>query len=242
MRLLVIARRVTILLLWAAAAFALASAVLVAGLRWLDPPISSFMMQHGIGAWLDGHQRPWVHQQWVALDAMAPAVLLAVVAAEDQRFPHHGGFDLIELKNAWRDFRAGGRLRGASTLTQQVAKNLFLWPGKSLVRKALEAWFTLLLEAFLSKGRILEIYLNIAQTGPDTFGMEAAAWRFFHRPAVALTGEQASLLAAVLPNPRHYRAEAPSAHVRKKAAWIRKQMRQLGPDYLSEIAGPRGSR
>jgi monofunctional biosynthetic peptidoglycan transglycosylase len=213
-------------------ALAVASLVVVMALRWLDPPFSAFMARDWVAGWWEDRTPPWVNYEWVDLEAIAPSMGLAVVAAEDQRFPVHSGFDLVELEKAWRDLRAGDRVRGASTISQQVAKNLFLWRSKSLVRKGLEAWFTLWIELAWPKRRILEIYLNIAQLGPATYGVGAASWRYFRRPAGALTDEQAALLAAVLPNPELYRAEAPSAYVRKRTAWVRRQMRQLGADYL----------
>ncbi len=231
-------RRIATLTLLGLLALAILSGVLVASLRWVNPPTSAFMVRHWVSGWWEGRERPWIHHEWEDLERVAPVVPLAVVAAEDQRFPSHGGFDLVELKNAWRDYRAGGRLRGASTLSQQVAKNLFLWPGKSLVRKAIEAWFTWLIELTWPKQRILEIYLNVAQFGPSTFGVSAAAWRYFHRPAVALTKKEASMLAAVLPNPERYRLDNPSSYVLKRAAWVRKQMSQLGPGYLDDLLSP----
>ncbi len=126
-------------------------------------------------------------------------------------------------------------MRGASTISQQVAKNLFLWRNKSWVRKGFEVWFTLLVESTWPKRRVLEIYLNVAQFGPDTYGVGAASWRFFNRPAAALSEREAALLATVLPNPKRYRVDAPSARVQKRAAWVRKQMRQLGSDYLDGL-------
>lgn len=228
-------KRLFLLLLKGLAGVAIASVVLVAGLRWIDPPTSSFMLQHHVSGWIDGRERPYFHHEWVAWQAIAPPVPLAVVAAEDQRFPNHHGFDLVEIEKAWSRFRAGGRMRGASTISQQVAKNLFLWRGKSWVRKGFEVWFTLLIESAWSKQRIMEVYLNIAQFGPDTYGVGAASWRFFDRPAEALRKREAALLAAVLPNPELYRLDAPSAQVRKRAAWVRQQMRQLGAWYLDGI-------
>lgn len=136
------------------------------------------------------------------------------------------------IEKAWRGFREGGQLRGASTISQQVAKNLFLWPEKSLVRKGLEAWLTLAVELTWPKRRILEVYLNIAQFSANTYGIGAASWRYFDRPAVALTGREATLLAAVLPNPERLRIDVPSRFVRKRAHWVSLQMRQLGEDYL----------
>jgi monofunctional biosynthetic peptidoglycan transglycosylase len=212
------------------------SALLVFALRWLDPPFSSFMAQDWVGGLVERRGRPWIRHDWVPWEFISPSVPLAVVAAEDQRFPTHGGFDLVEMENAWRDFRKGGQLRGASTLSQQVAKNLFLWRNKDLLRKGLEAWFTLLLELTWPKQRILEVYLNIAQFGPHTYGVGAASWRYFDRPAAALKDREAALLAAVLPNPIRLRLEAPSAYVKSRAARIRGQMRQLGKGYLEQLS------
>jgi monofunctional glycosyltransferase len=212
----------------AVAGLALASVLGIGVLRWLDPPTSAFMLRHWVAATWAGEPRPRLYHEWVPAAAIPPAMALAAVAAEDQRFPDHAGFDLVQLRKAWADYRAGMRLRGASTISQQTAKNLFLWPGQDLPRKVLEAWLTLWLELLWPKERILEVYLNIAQFGPETFGVGAASWRFFDRPAAALTPAQAARLAAVLPNPVHYRVEAPSARVERRTHWISRQMRQLG--------------
>lgn len=226
-------------LLGAAAAFALlllTAALLILLLRWFDPPTSAFMIQHWLTAEPGAGERRLYHE-WVDAGGIPAEVKLAVIAAEDQRFPEHRGFDLIELNKALARWQEGGRLRGASTLSQQVAKNLFLWPGSDWVRKGLEAPLTLLIEALWSKQRILEVYLNIAQFGPDTYGVGAASWRFFDRPVALLGAGEAALLAAVLPNPTVYRVESPSARVRRKAAWIRTQMRNLGgPAYLEGLS------
>ncbi len=173
-----------------------------------------------------------------AYEAISAQLALAVLAGEDQRFAEHHGFDTVEIERALSAADQGGKLRGASTISQQVAKNLFLWSGRSYVRKALEAWFTLLIEACWSKRRILEMHLNLAQYGPRTFGAEAAAQRFFGKPAWDLDTGEAARLAAVLPNPRLYRVEAPNATVRTRERHIRTQMRNLGGtgflDRLSE--------
>jgi monofunctional biosynthetic peptidoglycan transglycosylase len=209
--------------------------VLVVPLRWIDPATSSFMLQHEVASLVGGSETPGPRHEWVDWEAIAPAVPLAVVAAEDQRFPRHSGFDLVEIGNAWEAFRSGGRLRGASTISQQVAKNLFLWRDRDWVRKGFEAWFTLAIELAWPKRRILEIYLNIAQFGPDTYGVGAASWKYFDRPAAALRARDAARLAAVLPNPERYRPDAPSAHTRRRAAWIAGQMEQLGAAYLDGL-------
>ncbi|MBK1648188.1 monofunctional biosynthetic peptidoglycan transglycosylase [Rhabdochromatium marinum] len=216
-------------LAWLLACCLVLSILAVGALRWVNPPTSAFMLQHWLTQRLAGEASPALHYQWTDWDAIAAPLKLAVIAAEDQRFPSHHGFDLVELQDAWNSFREGGRLRGASTISQQTAKNLFLWGGRDYMRKLFEAWFTLLLETWLPKTRILELYLNIAQFSPDTFGVGAASWRYFDRPAIAISPAQAARLAAVLPNPMLYRLdEASSARVQRRMRWIRQQMKQLG--------------
>lgn len=171
---------------------------------------------------------PVVDYTWVAFDAINPHLALAVVAAEDQKFPDHNGFDVAAIRSALRESAQGKPLRGASTISQQVSKNLFLWSGRSFFRKGLEAWFTLLIELFWPKQRILEIYLNIVELGELTFGVEAASQRFFDKSASQVNRQEAALLAAVLPNPLLYRVNAPSQYVRKRQAWVLEQMRRLG--------------
>lgn len=208
--------------------------VLVLLLRWVDPPTSAFIVQRQIELWRAGSSQRVAHE-WVDWQALSPALPLAVVAAEDQRFPQHYGFDLGAIAEAVQDGADGGRVRGASTISQQVAKNLFLWPGRSWVRKGLEAYLTVLIELAWPKRRILEVYLNIAQFGDNVFGVGAAGPRFFDRPPRQLDAYRAALLAAVLPNPIRLRVEAPSPYVYGRAAWIRAQMLQLGPDYLADL-------
>ena len=210
---------------WTAAIFVtvlLVSLLPVLVLRWVAPPTTSVILQRSFSE--DQAQ----NYQWVPLERISPYAALAVVAAEDQTFPLHHGFDIASIRDALSDHAGGGRLRGASTLTQQVARNLFLWQGRSYLRKGLEAWFTVWLELLWSKQRILEVYLNIAETGTQTFGVEAAAWRFFQRPASVLSREQAALIAAVLPSPRRSRLDRPSDYILKRQASILQQMDQLG--------------
>jgi len=221
-------RRALRALALAALALAAASAALVATLRFVAPPTSAFMVREQVAARLEGRVDWRVRYRWSPWADISPYAPLAVIAAEDQRFPRHRGFDLEALERAWAEYRAGGRLRGASTLSQQVAKNLFLWPGRSVVRKGLEAWLTVLIELMWPKRRILEVYLNIAQFGARVYGVEAAARLFFDKPAAALGADEAALLAAVLPNPLRFRVEAPSDYVLERRDWIRRQMRQLG--------------
>ena len=174
--------------------------------------------------------------QWQPSTQISPNMALAAIAAEDQRFPIHNGFDLEAISAALRDAENGASLRGGSTITQQVAKNLFLWPGRSFVRKGVEAWLTFLIELMWNKQRILEMYLNIAQFGDRTFGVEAASQQFFQISAKDLTAEEAALLAAVLPGPELYSVEAPSGQVLDNQYWILTQMNQLGGTaYLEQL-------
>ena len=220
-------------LLWSMATLLLISIIPVIVLRWVPPPTSAVILHRTLS---EGAQQDY---QWVALQHISPDAALAVVASEDQKFPTHRGFDLDAIRDAVSEHAQGGRLRGASTLTQQVARNLFLWQGRSYLRKALEVWMTVLLELFWPKERILEVYLNIAETGWRTFGVPAASLKFFSRPAEAITREQAALLAAVLPNPRKLLANRPSAYVIRRRNEILRQMTQLGGRaYLKDILPP----
>ena len=203
------------LLVWLVVSF---SAVFA--LRWIAPPFTAVMLEQPVPLakvdyrWVDGH-------------AIASSAARAAMAAEDQRFLDHHGIDFVSLDRALEDYREGEELRGASTITQQVAKNLFLWQGRSFMRKVLEAYFALLIELVWSKQHILETYLNIAEFGPGVFGVEAAAQRFFGVPASRLTAPQAALLAAVLPNPRRFNVARPSDYVRNRQEWILTQMQLL---------------
>lgn len=194
-------------------------------LRWIDPPTSAFMLRQHVLAARHGH--PPVRHRWAG-PRIAPVMKVAVIAAEDQRFLEHRGFDLESIRAALDERAQGGRIRGASTISQQLAKNLFLWPGRSWLRKALETGFTVLIESFWPKQRILEVYLNLVEFGPGIYGVGAAADIYFHKPAAALTAEEAALLAAVLPNPQRLQVAAPSAYVRSRQQWILAQMRSLG--------------
>jgi monofunctional biosynthetic peptidoglycan transglycosylase len=208
----------------------LLSVGLVASFRWIDPPVSAVMLKRLVDE--GGPQR----QHWVDLEDIQPAMALAVVAAEDQRFPNHWGFDTEQILVAVEQHLDGGRLRGASTISQQVARNLFLWQGRSVLRKTLEIWFTGLIEAMWPKRRILEMYLNFAETDRRAFGVAVASERYFGVSAAELSVDQSALIAAVLPNPVRYRIDDPSEYVRKRQAWILSQMRNLGgPAYLRGI-------
>ena len=192
-------------------------------------PFSAVMVERQLSAWLSGDFGYVAHSDWVSMDEISPWMGLAVIAAEDQKFPEHWGFDVSAIEKALaHNERNENRIRGASTLSQQTAKNLFLWDGRSWVRKGYEAGLTLGMETVWSKKRILTVYLNIAEFGDGVFGVEAAAQRYFHKPASRLSLSEAALLAAVLPNPLRFKANAPSGYVRSRQAWIMRQMRQLG--------------
>jgi len=222
-------------LLALAALWLLATVLPVAALRVVRPLTTSFMVQRWFGHGAGGPCRS-IDYDWVGWDAISAHAKLAVLASEDQRFAAHAGFDLKEIREAVAERRAGTRPRGASTSTQQVAKNLFLWPGQSWFRKGLEAGITVLIELAWPKQRILEVYLNVAEFGRGTWGIQAASRRFFHKDASRLSRAEAALLAAVLPSPKRYRADAPGPYVRKRQAWIERQMVALGgPAYLANM-------
>ncbi|MEW6594633.1 MAG: monofunctional biosynthetic peptidoglycan transglycosylase [Thermodesulfobacteriota bacterium] len=198
--------------------------------RWVPVPFSSLMVQRQIASlWQEGKDKKFqLRYRWVGIERMSPHAALAVVAAEDQKFLDHEGFDFNAISRAWEYNQHHKRQRGASTISQQVAKNLFLWPGRSFVRKGFEAYFTLLLESFWSKRRIMEVYLNIAEFGPGVFGIEAASRAYFHKAATRLNPAEAAILAAILPSPLRSNAIHPSGYIQDRAWHIQQQMRQLG--------------
>jgi monofunctional biosynthetic peptidoglycan transglycosylase len=223
-------RRLRRLLLGLLLVFVAGSIGLVLLLRWVDPPCSAVMLQR-----LASEGAPQ-HQLWVGLQQIDPYMALAVVAAEDQRFPDHWGFDIEQILAALEHHRDGGRLRGASTISQQTARNLFLWQGRSFLRKGLEVWFTGLTDLLWPKWRILEMYLNFAEMGKRTFGVAAASARYYGVSPGRLGRQRAALLAAVLPNPRAYRVDTPSDYLVGRREWILQQMDALGGvSYLGGI-------
>lgn len=224
-------RRLCKALLW----FAVASVAVVVIFRFVPPPGTMLMVERKIESWIDGTPID-LQRSWRPWDEISDDLKVAVIAGEDQKFAEHWGFDIAAIRAAFVHNEEGGSLRGASTLSQQVAKNVFLWSGRSWLRKGLEAWFTGLIEIFWSKQRILEVYLNSAEWDEGVFGAEAAARHHFGVGAPYLSRQQASLLAAVLPNPRNWSASRPSPYVARRAGWIRKQMSQLGGnDYLVRL-------
>ena len=222
----------------------LVTALPVVAMRWMDPWYSAFMLDAALDASRAGKNNYQTDYRWVDLERISPHAAVAVIAAEDQVFPFHTGFDFKSIREAIRHnekqaSKRRPRIRGASTISQQVSKNLFLWSGRGYVRKGLEAYFTLLIELSWPKERILEVYLNIAQFGDGVYGVEAAAQRFWRKPAARLDRHEAATLAAVLPNPITFKANAPSKYVVKRRDWILAQMRGLGgPSYLNELENP----
>ncbi|BBK36541.1 monofunctional biosynthetic peptidoglycan transglycosylase [Allostella sp. ATCC 35155] len=194
--------------------------------RWIDPPVTPLMVIRWVGGAAIDH-RP------VALEAVAPALPRAVIASEDNRFCTHGGIDFAAVQDALDEHEETGRLRGASTITMQVARNLFLWPGGGWFRKALEAPLALAIDAAWPKRRVMEVYLGIAEWGDGVFGAEAAARRHFDKPAARLSRTEAARLAAVLPNPRRWNAARPTAYIQRRAATIDRRSDQIGAEAVA---------
>jgi monofunctional biosynthetic peptidoglycan transglycosylase len=199
-------------------------------LRWVNPPTSAFMLETAAGL-KSGH----IYQQWVPYAKISSTMHLAVVASEDQTFPYNHGFDIHAIEQAIHHNASSDTRHGASTITQQTAKNLFLWSGGGYFRKAIEAYFTVLIDLIWPKRRVLEVYLNIAQFGPRIFGVEAASEHYYGRHAARLTRAQAALLAGTLPNPDAFDPARPSAYLHRRQAWILRQMGHLGRHYLDSI-------
>lgn len=208
----------------------------VVALRWFNPSFTALMVERHIQHYME--DQPYaVSQQWLSYEQLPNALKMAVIAAEDQHFATHNGFDLDAIQAAFERNQESNKTKfGASTISQQLAKNQFLWSSRSYVRKGFEAWFTLLLEQSLSKERILEIYLNSVEWGNGIYGAQAAAQHHFGINADALSQRQANLLAAILPNPLKYRVNNPSPYIQKRAAWINQQVVQLGgANYLRQL-------
>jgi len=191
-------------------------------------PYTGMMLERQLEAWWLDKNNYQLRHQWVPMAQMSRHVLQAVVASEDQKFLLHNGFDMQAIEKALVYNSKGKKVRGASTISQQTAKNVFLWSGRSWLRKGLETGFTVLIEAVWGKPRILEVYLNSIEFGPGVFGVEAAAQRYFGTTAAKLTRQQAALLVTVLPNPHRFLLQRPSPYMYQRQQWVLKQMRQLG--------------
>lgn len=197
--------------------------------KYVPVPFSTVMIERQITAWVNLNFSYVSHSEWVDENHISPYAYLAVIAAEDQNFPHHWGFDLDAIERAYKHNMSNKKtVRGASTISQQTVKNLWLWDGRSWLRKGLEGVMTPVMELMWSKKRILTVYLNIVEFGDGVFGVEEAANKFFNKPASKLSMSEAALLAAVLPNPHRYSVKSPSSYVLKRQAWILNQMHLLG--------------
>lgn len=211
--------------------------------KWVNPPVTFLMLQRKLEATSSpttlqkrGEKDTKIYYEWVEYEEMSYYMPLAAIASEDQNFSTHHGFDLEAIEKALEHNKKHKRIRGASTISQQVAKNVFLWNGRSWFRKGLEVYFTFMIEVCWSKKRIVEMYVNIAEMGERTFGIGAASKRFFKTNPKNISMEQAALLATVLPNPRKFSALNPSNYIQKRKSWIMEQMTQLGgKEYLKEI-------
>ena len=230
-------RRGLAVIVVAALTAALAPGLLLLVFRFVDPPTTAFMT-HARQQFADNGQATTLYQRWVPIENMAACMPLAVVASEDQTFPDHHGFAWNAIEKALAANARGNGMRGASTITQQTSKNLFLWPARSYIRKGIEAYVTVWMTLVWPKSRVLEVYLNVAQFGPRVFGVDQAARRFFDRAPGALTQRQCASLAAVLPAPTEYNAAHPSGHVASRIDLIQGQMRNLGGGYLDSVLKP----
>jgi monofunctional biosynthetic peptidoglycan transglycosylase len=218
-----IGKKLLKLILWSG----IASIVLTLLFRWLPVPVTGVIIQRQTSALLNNQPIPF-RKDWVGFEQISPLLPLAVIAAEDQKFLRHHGFDWESIDKAVKHNIHSKRTRGASTLSQQTAKNVFLWSSRSWLRKGLEAWFTVLIEGMWPKKRILEVYLNSVEFGTGIYGAEAASQYYFGKPAKQLNANEAALLAAVLPNPHKYQAKNPGDYVRGRQQWIMRQMKQIG--------------
>lgn len=214
----------------------LVTVVQVAALRFVDPPFTAFMAARQLDAWSQGDRDFRVAYDWRNRNQVSSHLAVAVIASEDQKFADHHGFDLKAIEKARTRHERGGKLRGASTISQQTAKNLFLWSGRSWVRKGMEAWYTGLMELLWPKSRIIEIYVNVAEFGDGVYGAQAAAQRYFGKDAAQLSPAEAARLASVLPSPKRYSAANPGPYVQRRSRQIQQQMRQIGGvDYLERL-------
>lgn len=197
--------------------------------RFVPVPITSLMVIRLYEQAKDEKKALRLYKDWVSMQKISKHVPQAVVAAEDQKFLTHKGFDWEAMEKAWEQNKKGKRIKGASTISQQTAKNVFLWPGRTLVRKGLEAYFTFLIELIWPKARIMEVYLNVIETGEGIYGIEAASQHYFKKPAEKLTRNEAALIAAVLPNPRRWNPARPTPYIQGRQVWILRQMNNLQP-------------
>lgn len=208
--------------------FVIVTVIIVVILRWVNPPISSYMAQHVIVAWWNNKPPPRLRHQWIDYENMDWTIKVAAITSEDQRFAENFGFDFKQIQKAIEEAHSLKTIRGASTITQQTARNLFLWPAHSFFRKGIEAYFTVLLELLWPKTRILEVYLNIAQFGPNVYGVAAASRIYFNTTASHLSKYQSALMVTALPDPTDYSLVHPSSYMLQRRQWVLKYMNKLG--------------
>lgn len=212
------------------------SLLLVFLLKWINPPTSSFMLQREITARMNDNNNFKLQYHWADWEEISPYVKVAAITSEDQRFAEHWGLDINAIQEAITEHQKGESLRGASTITQQVAKNLFLWPRQSFIRKGVEAYFALIIEMLWPKKRILEVYLNIAEFGNGIYGVKAASKTYFDTPPSKLNMMQSALMVTALPSPRRYNLSDPSPYMISRRNWILQYMFYLGnTDYLKKL-------
>ena len=224
------------LLLWLMCGIVLIYLLILFVYRWVPIPTSAFIYHHNALHKSEPKVYSPANYEWIDWKDIPSDLVLAVITAEDQRFPSHWGVDLIEMRNAILNRKGEASIRGASTITQQVAKNLFLWNGRSYLRKGVEIFISLSLELVWSKERILEVYLNVAQFAPVTFGVKAASKKLYDKAPKQLTREESAMLAAVLPTPAKSNALEPSETLQKRHAWILEHMEKLGGvTYLNKL-------
>jgi len=197
--------------------------------RFVPVPITPLMVIRMVEQAFDSEKDVRLSKDWEPISNISKNAPQAVIASEDQKFLDHNGFDIQAMEKAWENNKKGKRVKGASTITQQTVKNVFLWPSRSYLRKGLEAYFTVLVEFFWSKERIIEVYLNVIEMGDGIYGIEAASQAYYKKPALKLNRSQAAMIAAVLPNPRRWTPTKPTGYIRGRQSWILRQMNNLEP-------------
>ncbi|HLR26612.1 MAG TPA: monofunctional biosynthetic peptidoglycan transglycosylase [Fodinibius sp.] len=214
----------------------LLSVLMVLSLRWINPQTSSFMLQRNAAAWWNGEENFELYYRWSDWEEINSSIKVAAIASEDQAFADHWGIDFSSINKALEEYQRGEDLRGASTITQQTAKNLFLWPGQSYIRKGIEAYFALLMEFLWPKERILEVYLNIAEFGDGIYGVQAAGARYFNATPAQLSRSQSALMVTALPAPKRYNLARPSGYMIQRRNWVLRYMNLLGNSaYLDRL-------
>ena len=208
--------------------FFITSILAVIAFKWIPVPFTPLMLIRNVEQWTESKSATFTHK-WVAMSEISPNLAKAVVVSEDQKFLQHSGFDVEAIEKAYEGNKKGKKIKGGSTITQQTAKNVFLWPQRSYVRKGFEVYFTFLIEVFWSKERILEVYLNSIEMGDGVYGAEAASQHWFRKSAKKLSTYEAASIAAILPNPRKYKAVRSSNYVDRRKNWIVRQMGYFGP-------------